>query len=433
MPAVDFKPRTKKREVLEIEIPDWSEFDHRIAVGEPFVLWRVGYQSLLHHWLDHAINSEVSFLRIYCPGKPHLVRQAMEEATLWPIDWELIPSSSSSNKRTVVPVLGLPPEPISDDEAGDTKTHSPNPAQAAMDDEEPLFADEWELLDYWFALERQCFNRLNFEGKTEDLELWIGRFSHVAPSARLHFPLWIGDNVYIGPDTEIGPYASIGHNSVVEGNSIVVHSKIAEDTFLGAHTHLEAAYLDGNRLVSRKHRSVVTMNDAFVATAIRHINRHDKSGKRERERVYAFGYWFALRTKQVVRRLSFWSPHSREKPAYWESRVCKLIDVILGKRRLFGILPRSEAQLAAHDAEWREVLEAETPGVFSYADTLGCHHVEQGMEPIHAVYQATQPRRHMEKLCREYLHELIFDQSPAGAVFEDQNDDNDIEIPTDKS
>ena len=243
MPAVDFKPRARKREVLEIEIPDWSEFDHHIADGKPFVLWRVGYQSLLHHWLDHAINSEVGFLRIYCPGKPHLVRQAMEEATLWPIDWELIPSSNSSNKRTVVPVLGLPPEQPTEESSSDNRTQSPSrvSTKASMDLEEPLFADEWELLDYWFALERQCFNRLNFEGKTEDLELWIGRFSHVDPSARLHFPLWIGDNVYIGPDAEIGPYASIGHNSVVEGNSTVVHSKISADTFLGAHTHLEAA------------------------------------------------------------------------------------------------------------------------------------------------------------------------------------------------
>ena len=170
------------------------------------------------------------------------------------------------------------------------------------------------------------------------------------------------------------------------------------------------------------------MNDAFVATAIRNLNRHSRPGRRER--IYALGYWFALRAKQVVRRLSFWSPRCREQPAYWERRVGKLIDVALGKRRLFGILPRSEQQLASHDAEWREVLEAETPGVFSYADTLGCHQAEEGMEPIHAVYQATQPRRHMEQLCREYLHELIFDRSPSTAVFEgghDQDGDDDDE------
>ena len=111
--------------------------------------------------------------------------------------------------------------------------------------------------------------------------------------------------------------------------------------------------------------------------------------------------------------------------------------MVLGKRRLFGILQRSEKQLSAHDAEWREVLEAETPGVFSYADTLGCHNVEEGMEPIHAVYQATQPRRHMEQLCREYLHELIFDRSPAAEIFEDPNDEADaridIEFPQSKS
>ena len=59
------------------------------------------------------------------------------------------------------------------------------------------------------------------------------------------------------------------------------------------------------------------------------------------------------------------------------------------------------------------------------------------MEPIHAVYQATQPRRHMEQLCREYLHELIFDRSPAAAIFEDEKDEVDagfdIEFPRDKS
>ncbi len=395
MPAVDFQPAEQRRETLEIEIPDWSAFDHHLGAGNPFILWRVGYQSLLHHWLDHAINAEVSYLRIYCPGKPHLVRQAMEEATLWPIDWELIPGNPKPGGRTPVTVLGLPPV------LGESL-----PERSDDDGDAVQFESQWDLLEYWFSLERECFSRLRFEGKTEDLELWIGRFSHVDPSAKLHFPLWIGDNVYIGPGAEVGPYASIGHNSVIEGHSAVIHSKIGDDTFLGAHTHLEAAYLDGNRLISRKHRTAVTMNDAFVATAIKKVKRHIKPGKRER--VLAIGYWFALRGKQLRRRLAFWQ---KRKPDFWESRVVQLVDVALGKRLLFGVLPRSTAALAAHDPEWREILEAETPGVFSYADTLGCHDAEEGMEPIHAVYQATQSRSSMESTCREFLHSLIFKSS----------------------
>ena len=391
MPVVNFQPAEQRRETLEIEIPDWSAFDHHLGAGTPFILWRVGYQSLLHHWLDHAINAEVSYLRIYCPGKPHLVRQAMEEATLWPIDWELIPGNPKPGGRTPVTVLGLPPA------VGESLPDRPDDDSNAVQ-----FRSQWDLLEYWFSLERECFSRLRFEGKTEDLELWIGRFSHVDPSAKRHFPLWIGDNVYIGPGAEVGPYASIGHNSVIEGHSEVIHSKVGDDTFLGAHTHLEAAYLDGNRLISRKHRTAVTMNDAFVATAIKKVHRRRKPGKLER--VAAIGYWLALRGKQLRRRLAFWQ---KRKPDFWEPRVAQLIDVALGKRLLFGILPRSEAALAAHETEWREILEAETPGVFSYADTLGCHHAEEGMEPIHAVYQATQSRSSMERTCREFLHDLI--------------------------
>ncbi len=375
MSAIHFNHPLRKRSLMELEVPDWSGLEGDWKKEEPFVLWRVGFQPLLHHWLDYALNEGFTSLRLYCPDKPHLVRRALEAATLWPIEWELIPAAH--------PTGNIP-----------QATSLPGfPGMAA-----PAIENEWDLLEYWFSLERECFNRYPFEGRTEDLELWIGRFSHLHPTAKLNFPLWIGDNVYVGPNCEIGPYASIGHHSVIEGNSSIVHAKVEDYTFLGAHTSVEAAYLDGDYLIQRKHRVKLRMKDAFVASKTQRAP--ERKTVSLKDRVSALGYWLAFSMKDAAM--------PGKNGVYWRERYQELLEVTKGRRQLFGVLPRSRESLDDLSPEWREILNAEQPGVFSYSDTLGFHEAGEDLEPVHAVYQATHPKKQMDALCRRHLKKLIW-------------------------
>ena len=76
---------------LRLALPDWQHLDDVHQCKLPFVLWPVGEQPLLHHWLDHAVDRGANRVVLLCSDRPADIRSAMEEAELWPIDWELLP------------------------------------------------------------------------------------------------------------------------------------------------------------------------------------------------------------------------------------------------------------------------------------------------------------------------------------------------------
>jgi hypothetical protein len=243
--------------------------------------------------------------------------------------------------------------------------------------------------------------------------LAIGRFCSIHPSVKINMPVWIGHNVFIGEGSEIGPNASIGHGSVLAGENIVRDAKISKHTFLGAKTELDRCYLDGGLLLNLKYRGRVAKIDQFIADTWK------KSAQKPSwaERGLALGLWAGLKLRSLFTRARgqcevMETIQGKKLSTYanapiWRQRIPWLMEVVKGRYFLFGVLPRDREQMSTLDQEWQEILAEAPVGVFSYADTHGCHSPNDEMEALHAVFQAAQPRENLLEVCRRWAWQTI--------------------------
>ena len=377
--------------ILRLHFPDWSAADSILNRRIPWPLWQIGDQPLLYHWLDHAVNERFGRVCIYTTDRPAEIRKAMKHATLWPLEWEVIPTNPMSSDEATR-VVGLPWE------------------NSTSTDAEPK---SWDLLDHWFEQEKSWFGKAFANSEIPEVNLAIGRNCNIHPTTKLHMPVYIGNNVQVAEGAEIGPYASIGSNSMLAGYNRVYHSKIEPRTFLGKHTELNRCYLAGGLLANLRHRAKIAKVEGFVADGW----SRDHSIVSIWERFAALIMWLTL----AIRSLFTHSAGKRSTMAtfqgmlirtysqapLWKQRMPWLLEVVKGRCRLFGVLPRTQRQFSELSTDWQEILASAPVGVFSYADSHGCHSPDDDMESVHAVFQATRNDPELGKVCRRFAWNLV--------------------------
>lgn len=381
---------------LNIVLPDWQRLDTVLRSPLPFVLWQIGDQPLLYHWLDHAVDQGYEKVTLICSDRPGEVRRAMEEAQLWPIQWHVEPVAQSDMGANAVVLDRLPEEEP--------------PA--------PLPEDGWSLLRYWFALRKQWFEQMFADEQNQDLRtLAVGRFCSIHPSAVLNMPVWIEDYVQIGPGSVIGPHVNIGKGAVIEGPTTIESSAVSAHTYLAGNTELRDCYLEGGLLLNLRHSARVAGMDMVIASSLAGDTRAPPLG----ERLYAC--WLVL----VFTVLGLFSGSGEQKNwessdglklsertgPLWRRRRSWLGHVVSGKLRLFGVLPRTQAQLDGLSEEWRAIIARSPCGVFSYADLLGVHSADDELEAVHAVYQVTTPEEAMRSVFKENKWKIFRSGGPA--------------------
>lgn len=389
MPLTESMPPAAPEAMLRLFLPDWHVFDTVLRSPLPFVLWLVGDQPLLYHWLDEAVDRDAQGVALHCIDRPAEVRSAMDAATLWPLSWSLRPvAHSGAVDPEVEPLVCLP----------------------GMAPPAPTPHDGWTLLDYWFALRRQWFDRVQAQSPEHGRRLSIGRYCSIHPSAELVPPYWIEDNVQIGPGAVVGPYVSVGRGSVIEGDASVENAFIAPFTLLARHTEVKDAILDGGRLLHLRHRVEVSGLDAVVAAPLRRPEGRPGLW----ERAAAGGLYAAL--SAVRWRGRGHGPHldtydglslRSDRGSSLTARRPWLKEVVWGNMRLFGVLPRSAEQLASIDEQWRALIQQAPSGVLSYADLHGVHDADEEMEAVHAAFQAAAPSEALQTLCREKIKDAL--------------------------
>ena len=373
-----------------LALPDWAQLDTIRKSPLPFPLWKVGDQPILHHWLDEAVNQGVRSVHILCSDRPSEVRRSMEQAHLWRIEWSL---------------EAVPREP----EGGDALRIDRLPGQSPA----PPPADGWELLDRWFALRRHWFEHAP-ERLPHFERLALGRFTQIHPSARIRPPVWFEDYVQIGPDCEVGPYVSLGSGAVLEGPSVVRNAVLEENTILAGHTELIDAILDGGRLIHLRHRADIPKLDVLIADSLKKRNAEPSTA----ERVVAGAMYAAFEAaararfgpraeRRVIQTFDGLELEEETEGPLWRRRRRWLKEVARGRMRLWGVLPRTRAQLDGLDPEWRSVLSEAPRGVFAFSDLHGSHGADTELEPIHAVFQANSARDAMREVFKENFWKLL--------------------------
>ncbi len=379
----------KTSKVLKLLLPDWFAIDTVLKSNKPFVLWQVGDQCLLYHWLDYALNKEYESLEIYCSDRPAFIRSALENATLWPIHWTLY-AVSRVDECTVDCVADHLPELL-------------NPSR--------LPKSGWDLLEYWFLMQSQWLDTVLLGSNQNTSVFSLGRFCSIHPSVQIKQPVWIGNHVHIGPGSEIGPYAIIGEGAILPGPSKVKNSVIGPRTFLAGHTELLNSYLLGGCLFNFNYKAKISQIDTLMAGDI----QSKKSVHRPNlyERMIAFLIWLRYAWQSLGKKYSVLATFNglclkegKEGPLPVR-RSAWLLEVVRGNMRLVGVLPRTQAQFEGLSRDWQDILSEAPIGVFSYADINGSFSPEEEIEAVHAVYQATQAQDEMVKLVKSHFKTLF--------------------------
>ncbi|HXE42178.1 MAG TPA: hypothetical protein VN516_04050, partial [Candidatus Baltobacteraceae bacterium] len=105
-------------------------------------------------------------------------------------------------------------------------------------------------------------------GRIIKLGVWTGLHTKIAPTAELHAPCWIGDNVRIGDGAVVGPNVVIEEKSFIEPHAKITDSHVGAETYVGEWVNIENSITLGNTLINWKYDSVIKVPDEFLLCSI---------------------------------------------------------------------------------------------------------------------------------------------------------------------
>jgi hypothetical protein len=236
---------------LWLHAPDWRALDTVGQRPEPWVLWRIGFQSLLRHWMDEAVRRNVASVEIICPDRPAQTEASLEGGHYWSrtVRFHATTPDDAPPADEIIAMTGLPGDPV-----------TPPPADGAA------------LLRHWLGLQLTWLERRAPSVSAERQlhpRVWVGPGVRIHPSARLSGPCWIGARAEIGAEAEIGPGAIIGHQSVIDHRASVVQSVVMPETFVGSRLHLQHMVADGYILFDTTRGTRVEFTDRFMLARMR--------------------------------------------------------------------------------------------------------------------------------------------------------------------
>ncbi len=370
--------RTVPQTTWKLLAPDWSALDTVWKNPLPFVLWPVGHQPLIAHWMDEAVRRGVETVELFVADRPAEVRAWLEGGAYWSRRLRVVPIAREADAPVDAECLtGLPGEE-SDTAPGDGRA----------------------LLQHWFALQKRWLAQRDDAAVTLDTQHasggWIGPQASIHPSAKLIAPFWIGAQAKIGASCEIGPDALIGSDAVLDENVTVRAACVLGRTYLGRHTELVNAAAAAGTLLDFTRGCRVEIGERFILSPVAGKSRGASATQRLGAAVL-----FALLAPLARLWCRAWEVRevassdgaplrlrTGKSGPLWVRRWPWLAEIARGHLRWVGILPRAEAAWSLMPAELATPLRTAEPGLLSLADVHGCHDPADPEEWIHAVYQA---------------------------------------------
>jgi hypothetical protein len=387
------------RKILRLVAPDFAALDTIWRNPLPFVLWPVGPQPLLAHWMDDAVRRGFDEVEVYVADRPTAVRQALEGGVYW------------SRPVRVIPI------PDEADAPADAQRvdHLPNAAS------DRFSGDARELLAHWFELQKTWLSARGDEQVAIDERHatggWIGPHANIHPAAVLRAPFWIGANANIGESCQIGPNAVIGENSILGNNVEVEEACILPNTCLGHNTRLHRSLADGSALVEWARGCRVDIRERFIMRPV----VTEVLGPNLLQRAAAFLIFGLLAPFASLCNPAGWSSRQVVTQSgaairlrtglggpLWARRWPWLWEIACGHFRWIGILPRREEDWKSLPDEVLHQIRSSHFGMFSLADLHGCHDPADPEESIHAIYQALQADSRSRRLVLRNLWKIAW-------------------------
>jgi hypothetical protein len=391
--------QSAEKKILRLVAPNFADLDTIWRNPLPFVLWPIGPQPLIAHWMDEAVRRGFDEVEVYVSDRPTAVRLALEGGAYW------------SRPVRVIPIAGEADAPAGSERVD----HFPNAAP------ETIPGEARQLLEYWFELQKAWLaSRCPKEVAIDEQHAsggWIGPHASVHPSAELRAPFWIGRNARIGAGCHVGPNAVIGEESILGNNVEVEEACILPNTCMGHNTRLSRALADGSALVDWARGCRVDIAERFI---MRHVVG-SREGTAFLGRAVAFVTYGLLAPFAQLCNHAGWTTREVVTQSgkaislltglagpLWARRWPWLWQIARGQFGWIGILPRAADDWKRVPDEVLHQIRSCRCGMFSLADLHGCHDPGDPEESIHAIYQALQADPRSRKLVMRNLWKIAW-------------------------
>jgi len=391
--------QSAEKNILRLVAPDFAPLDTIWRNPLPFVLWPIGPQPLLSHWMDEAVRRGFDEVEVYVSDRPTAVRLALEGGVYWSRPVRVIPIARESDAPA----------------GAERLDHFPNGGP------ESFSGDARQLLEHWFELQKTWLASRSQERVAIDERHasggWIGPHASVHPSAELRAPFWIGPNAKIGERCHVGPNAVIGQDSILGNNVEVEEACVLPNTCLGHNTRLSRALGDGGALVDWARGCRVDIGERFIMRAV--VSRHHGPGLLERAAAFVT-FWLLAPFVRLCNRAGWTSREVVTQSGaairlrtglggpLWARRWPWLWQIARGNFSWIGILPRVAEDWKSFPDEVLHQIRSCDFGMFSLADLHGCHDPADPEESIHAIYQALQADARSRKLVARNLWKIAW-------------------------
>jgi hypothetical protein len=393
----------------QLTAPDWGSLDTIWRNPLPFVLWPIGNQPLLAHWMDEAVRQGIAEIEIFVADRPAEVRHWLEEGAYW------------SRQVKVTPVANEASMPAAGCQRLDRLPSDPGPVTPP--------ADAAALLRHWFSMQRHWLKHRLDEMPSIDARHadggWTGPGATVATSARLVAPYWIGADARIGANCRIGPNAFIGRRVIIDANVEVEEAYVAEDTYVGKFTRIAQAIASGKMLVDMSRGVRLDLAEPFILSPVR--ARGSRPGLAGRLGALLCSVLLAPLALLRNARASDWTEqhvvtcdqdkiHLRtgRRGPLWMRRWPWFRHIAAGRLRWIGALPRKESDFAHMPKELAAQVRCARAGMFSLADLYHCSEVADADEWLHATYQVQGVDRTVTRRLRNNLWKIAWSHPIAG-------------------
>jgi hypothetical protein len=385
---------------------------------EPLVNVQLLGKSLLEYWLEHLVEKGADTVQILAADRPEQVRALVGDGARWGLHVSVHPERRE----------------LSTDEARakyreqSDETWLPEPLDAIVLDRFPgLPAPLFNSYADWFAALAEWMPRAATSARIGVREIrpgiWAGLGARISPTAELHAPCWVGEDVRIGPRAIVGPMAIVEARALIESDAEVVESMVGPETLLGRCTELRHSLAVNSVLVNWRLNSCVRVRDAFLLSGLE--KDFWKSGN-VLGRVAAlfafiglapFALGAALRHKRRARSLWRALLAARPRPVaatlmpgdalvYYELRDVhgvlrrwpQLWNIVRGEFAWVGNRPLSPQQAERLANDYERLWLAAPIGLISLADAEGCRGFLSDEARAHASYYAAQAGGRLNRL-----------------------------------
>ncbi|MDX6765648.1 MAG: hypothetical protein SFU85_02545 [Candidatus Methylacidiphilales bacterium] len=357
--------------------PDWGHLDTIWRNPLPFILWPVGDEPLLSHWMDHAVRTGAERITLVVADRPSEIRAHFERHQRWSRPVEIrVPTANEKLPDQGIRLAGLP---------GGSQIAEPRDAAGLL--------ALWSQLNFEWLAGRQAGEQ--HIDVSHGHGAWIGPRVRIHPAAQLRPPYRIGAGCEIDAGAVIGPEALIGDRCFIGPHSEITRSIILADTCLGERTLWHHRAADGGVVLDLERHLRLDLHDDLVSG--RNSAEPGKTGLLGRASAALLWLLLWLPARLFCRGTSVWDVHlPGSKSTRIETGLCGplilrrhdwLREIAQGHFTWIGTLPRRASDLADVPAETAERLRQARPGLLALSDLHGSHSAGDQLEWPHAAMQ----------------------------------------------